>query len=92
MDAVMIATELAVWRVDAPKESLPEPVHKPPGRPPGMPIIKNPPRSPEVREIDGSRPLIGQYLAHPMIAPSTASTDSRRRRPGSACLTASPKH
>jgi hypothetical protein len=35
-------------------ETMPDPVHKPPGRAPGEPIIiKNPPRPPEVPEIDG---------------------------------------
>jgi hypothetical protein len=34
---------------------MPDPLPKPPGRPPGEPIIiKNPPRPPEVLEIDGS--------------------------------------
>jgi hypothetical protein len=34
---------------------MPDPLPKPPGRPPGEPIIiKNPPRPPEVPEIDGS--------------------------------------
>ncbi len=36
-------------------EAMPDPVPKPPGRPPGEPIIiKDPPRPPEVPEIDGS--------------------------------------
>jgi hypothetical protein len=36
-------------------EALPDPLPKPPGRPPGEPIIiRNPPRPPEVPEIDGS--------------------------------------
>jgi hypothetical protein len=34
---------------------MPDPLPKPPGRPPGEPIIiRNPPRPPEVPEIDGS--------------------------------------
>ena len=34
---------------------MPDAVPEPPGRPPGEPIIiKNPPRPPEAREIDGS--------------------------------------
>jgi hypothetical protein len=36
-------------------ETMPDRVPKPPGRPPGEPIIiKNPPRPPEAPEIDGS--------------------------------------
>ena len=37
------------------QESMPDPMPKPPGRPPGEPIIiRNPPRPPEVPEINGS--------------------------------------
>jgi len=56
MHSVVTAPALAVWRVGAPKQSLPYPVRKPPGRPPGEPIIiiKYPPGLPEVPEIDGS--------------------------------------
>jgi hypothetical protein len=35
------------------EETMPDPVHKPPARPPGEPIIiRNPPRAPETPEID----------------------------------------
>jgi hypothetical protein len=55
MHSIVTAPALAVWRVGAPKQSLPDPVPKPPGRPPGeLIIIKDPPRPPEVPEIDGS--------------------------------------
>jgi hypothetical protein len=37
------------------EETMPDPAPKPPGRPPGEPIIiRNPPRPPEVPEIDRS--------------------------------------
>jgi hypothetical protein len=37
------------------RRAMPDPVHKPPSRPPGEPIIiKNPPRPPEAPEIDRS--------------------------------------
>lgn len=40
---------------DTTEEAMPDPVPKPPGRPPGEPIIiKNPFRSPETPELDGS--------------------------------------
>lgn len=55
MHAIAKATGPAGWRVGVPKESLPDRLPKPPGRPPGEPIIiKRPPRAPEVPEIDGS--------------------------------------
>lgn len=55
MQAKVIATASTPWTVGAARKSLPDPVPKPPGRPPAEPIIiKHPTRPPEKPEIDGS--------------------------------------
>jgi len=57
MQAMVISTTPSVWTVRVGMQGLPDPVRRPPGRPPQEPIIiiiKIPPRLPEVPEIDRS--------------------------------------
>src|SRR5918996_3403976 len=55
MQAIEISTTPSVWTVRVGMQGMPDPVRRPPGRPPQEPIIiKIPPRLPEVPEIDRS--------------------------------------
>jgi hypothetical protein len=55
MQTMAISQRSAVRTGSPLMEALPDPVHKPPGRAPGEPIIiRHPPEPPGVPEIDGS--------------------------------------
>jgi hypothetical protein len=55
MQTIANSTGVAVQTVHGIlKETMPDPVPKPPGRPPAEPIIINPSRPPEKPEIDRS--------------------------------------
>jgi hypothetical protein len=53
MQAIAISQRSAVWTGSALMETLPDPIPRPPARPPGEPIIiRDPPRPPEIPEIE----------------------------------------
>jgi len=55
MKAIARSEKSGIWRTDRIEHTMPDPVRRPPGRPPGEPIIiKDPSRLPEAPEIDGS--------------------------------------